>query len=115
MALLAAAELCLRAMTTSLMLLNEDAARSMMREMPTSPFSEAAMSLNLLLSRKPDNFVNEQAIKALVGKIFSSHISRILICFFFVCRTPHHVRFFFPHSRMGGVVHGKQSAKRSFD
>lgn len=94
MALLVAAELCLGAMTTSLMLLNEDAVQAMMQEMPITPFSEAATSLNLLLSRKPDDFVNEQAIKALVGETLSSHNSRILTCLSLFCRTPHHVPLF---------------------
>lgn len=69
LALEIAAELCLSAMTTSL-LLNEAAAQKMIREMSVSPFSEASLALHLLLKQKPTHFVTEQAIKALGGKKF---------------------------------------------
>lgn len=69
MALDIAAELCLSAMAASLVL-TEDAAQKLMREMSVSPFSEAALALHELLIARPAHFVTEQAIKALGSKCF---------------------------------------------
>jgi hypothetical protein len=62
-----AAELCLSAMTTSLLLV-EATAQKMMQETSVSLFSEASFALYLLLEQKPTQFATEQAIKALGGK-----------------------------------------------
>jgi hypothetical protein len=62
-----AAELCLSAMTTSLLLV-EATAQKMMQEMSVSPFSEASFALHLLLEQKPTQFATEQALTALGGK-----------------------------------------------
>jgi hypothetical protein len=62
-----AAELCLSAMTTSLLLV-EATAQKMMQEMSVSLFSEASFALHLLIEQKPTQFATEQALKALGGK-----------------------------------------------
>lgn len=68
MALDVAAELCLSAMAASLVL-TEEAAQKLMREMCVSPFSESALALHALLIENPNHFVKEQAIKALGSKL----------------------------------------------
>ena len=42
-------------------------AQDILREMSSSPFSEAAEALRIMLSRKPKHFVSQQALSALGG------------------------------------------------
>ena len=103
-----AAELCLSAMTTSL-ILNEAGAEKMIRQMSVSPFSEASFALHLLLKQKPTYFVTEEARKALGGKrLLSSPVSFSLVCY----KAAHRLR---PPSRVGGSIHGKQSSWCSYN
>jgi hypothetical protein len=53
---------------------DEQAARPIIQETSVSPYSEAALAMDALLSLKPHHFVSNQAIAALGGECVSRNI-----------------------------------------